>query len=93
MPLILTAVFVALEDSRIAAYIEELPGTHAVADTIDAARANLLHELSLTLAANRHATHAAFASARVLMRKTLTTHDGHCKESCKCGSELRPKGH
>lgn len=93
MPLILTAIFVELEDGRIAAFIEELPGTQAVGDTIEDARANLLHEASLTLAANRHATNAAFASARVVMRKPLTTNDGD-EESYKCRcKKVRPKNH
>lgn len=59
MPLVFTAVFFARDDSRIGAYIEELPATHAVGDTID--------------------------DARVVMRKPLTAHDGHCKEVDHCG--------
>lgn len=66
-----TAVF-AQGDGKIIAYIEELPATYAEGATIEDARAALVVELALTLAANRRETHQGFASARVVHRELLT---------------------
>lgn len=66
-----TAVF-AQGDGKIIAYIEELPATYAEGATIEDARAALIAELALTLAANRHETHQDFAGARVVRRELLT---------------------
>lgn len=66
-----TAVF-AEGDGKIIAYIEELPATSAEGATIEGARAALVVELALTLAANRHETHLWFAGARVVHRELLT---------------------
>jgi predicted RNase H-like HicB family nuclease len=66
-----TAVF-AEGDGKIIAYIEELPATYAEGATIEDARAALIVELALTLAANRHETHQDFAGARVVRRELLT---------------------
>jgi len=66
-----TAVF-AEGDGKIIAYIEELPATYAEGATIEDARAALIVELALTLAANRHETHQDFAGAPVVRRELLT---------------------
>ena len=66
-----TAVF-AQGDRKIIAYLEELPATYAEGATIEDARAALIVELALTLAANRHETHRRFAGARVVHREVLT---------------------
>ena len=66
-----TAVF-AQGDGKIIAYIEELPATYAEGATIEDARAALIVELALTLAANRRETHLCFADARVVHRELLT---------------------
>lgn len=66
-----TAVF-AQGDGKIIAYIEELPATYAEGATIEDARAALIAELALTLAAHRHETHQDFAGARVVRRELLT---------------------
>ena len=66
-----TAVF-AQGDGKIIAYIEELPATYAEGATIEDARAALVVELALTLAANRRETHRCFARARVIHRERLT---------------------
>jgi hypothetical protein len=62
-----TAVF-AQGDGKIIAYLEELPATYAEGATIEDARAALIVELALTIAANRHETHQRFAGARVVHR-------------------------
>ncbi len=66
-----TAVFVQ-GDGKIIEYIEEMPATYAEGATIEHARAALIVELALTLAANRHETHQSFAGVRVLHREVLT---------------------
>jgi len=66
-----SAVF-AQGDGKIIASIEELPTTYAEGATIEDARAALIVELALTLAANRHETHQRFAGARVVHREVLT---------------------
>ena len=65
-----TAVF-AQGDGKIIAYIEELPATYAEGATFEDARAALIVELALTLAANRRETHRCFAGARVVHRELL----------------------
>jgi predicted RNase H-like HicB family nuclease len=65
-----TAVF-AQGDGKIIGHIEELPATYAEGSTIEDARAALIVELALTLAANRHETHQDFAGARVVRRELL----------------------
>jgi hypothetical protein len=67
-----TVVFVALENGRIRAFIEELPDTVAEASTMEEAEAGLAAELVLTLAANRWMTQRSFAGACVLGRKVIT---------------------
>ncbi len=67
----IAAVF-AQGDGKIIAYIEELPETYAEGATIEDARAALIGELALTLAANRHETRQVFAGARVVRRELLT---------------------
>jgi hypothetical protein len=66
-----TAVF-AQGDGKIITYVEELPATYAEGATIEDARAALIVELVLTLAANRHETQECFAGARVVHREVLT---------------------
>jgi hypothetical protein len=67
-----TAVF-AQGDGKIIAYPEELPATYAEGATIEVARAALIVELSLTLAANRHETHLCFADDAWVVRRELLT--------------------
>ena len=66
-----TVVFVALENGRVRAFIEELPDTVAEGATMEAAEAGLGAELALTLAANRWMTQHCFAGARVLCRRVI----------------------
>jgi predicted RNase H-like HicB family nuclease len=70
-----TAVF-AQGDGKIIASIEELPATHAEGATIEDARAALIVELALTLAANPHETHLGHAGARVVHRELITVWGG-----------------
>jgi hypothetical protein len=69
-----TAVFVALENGRVRAFIEELPDTVAEGATMETAEAGLGVELARTLAANRWMTQHGFAGARVIGRKDITIH-------------------
>ena len=66
-----TAVFIR-RNGKIVAYIEELRESYAEGATIEEARAALIVELALTLAANRHEAHQSFANARVLHREVFT---------------------
>jgi hypothetical protein len=72
MTTIWTAVYFDNGNGAIVACIEELPGTVAIAATIDEARALLAEELRITLEANRWLAWEAFGRARVVCRKELT---------------------
>jgi predicted RNase H-like HicB family nuclease len=66
-----TAVYVEGESGQYVAYIEELPGALAQGATIEEARKNLREAVEMMLAANRRVTHAAFASAQVILRERI----------------------
>ena len=66
-----TYVIVEAEEGGYAGYIEELPGTHSQARTIDEAETQLRQAAELILEANRRFTREPYASARVVRRGRL----------------------
>ena len=70
-----TYVITEAEEGGYVGYIEELPGTHSQARTIEDAEKQLKQAAELILEANRRFTRAPYASARVVRRGQLVLGD------------------
>jgi predicted RNase H-like HicB family nuclease len=70
-----TYVIAEAEEGGFVGYIEELPGTHSQARTINDAKKQLKQAAELILKANRQFTRVPYASARVVDRGTLVLDD------------------